>query len=126
MGNRETEGVGHRRFEIAPNRPDTVSHLASVRQTTASMSNPAERVEIITSVKRRLQSTDTTAIPARRTVRISGVGRVRCPRCQKQRSDTWLGAAFSLCVPPFDTADTFVASPSVAMADLVAHKDVRR
>jgi transposase len=36
-----------------PNRPDTVSHLASVRHTTVSMSNPADRVEIITSVQRR-------------------------------------------------------------------------
>ena len=39
--------------EIAPNRPDTVSHLASVRHTTVSMTNPADRVEIITSVQRR-------------------------------------------------------------------------
>jgi transposase len=30
-----------------------VSHLASVRHTTVSMSNPADRVEIITSVQRR-------------------------------------------------------------------------
>ena len=36
-----------------PNRPDTVSHLGSVRHTTVSMSNPADRVEIITSVQRR-------------------------------------------------------------------------
>src|SRR5262249_21605518 len=36
-----------------PNRPDTVSHLASVRHTTVSMTNPADRVEIITSVQRR-------------------------------------------------------------------------
>ena len=35
------------------NRPDTVSHLASVRHTTVSMTNPADRVEIITSVQRR-------------------------------------------------------------------------
>src|SRR5262249_51818676 len=34
-------------------RPDTVSHLASVRHTTVSMSNPTDRVEIITSVQRR-------------------------------------------------------------------------
>ena len=34
------------------NRPDTVSHLASVRHTTVSMTNPADRVEIITSVQR--------------------------------------------------------------------------
>jgi transposase-like protein len=39
--------------EIAPNRPDTVSHVASVSHTTVSMSNPRERVEIITSVQRR-------------------------------------------------------------------------
>src|SRR6266446_2419617 len=39
--------------EKPPNRPDTVSHLASVRHTTVSMSNPADRVEIITSVQRR-------------------------------------------------------------------------
>ena len=38
--------------EIAP-RPDTVFHLASVRHTTVSMTNPADRVEIITSVQRR-------------------------------------------------------------------------
>src|SRR2546421_6882508 len=37
----------------AKKRPDTVSHLASVRHTTVSMSNPADRVEIITSVQRR-------------------------------------------------------------------------
>src|SRR5262245_7779936 len=36
-----------------PNRLDTVSHLASVRHTTVSMTNPADRVEIITSVQRR-------------------------------------------------------------------------
>src|SRR6266699_349045 len=39
--------------EIAPNRPDTVSHLASVRHTTVSKNNNTERVEIITSVQRR-------------------------------------------------------------------------
>jgi transposase InsO family protein len=38
---------------LHPNRPDTVSHLASVRHTTVSMSNPTDRVEIITSVQRR-------------------------------------------------------------------------
>src|SRR5262249_54008916 len=38
---------------VAPERPDTVSHLASVRHTTVSMSNPTDRVEIITSVQRR-------------------------------------------------------------------------
>jgi len=42
-----------RGVEIAPNRPDTVSRLASVRHTTVSMSNPTDRVEIITSVQRR-------------------------------------------------------------------------
>ena len=36
-----------------PNRPDTVSHLASVRHTTVSMTNAPDRVEIITSVQRR-------------------------------------------------------------------------
>src|SRR5262249_3147866 len=36
-----------------PNRPDTVSHLASEAHTTVSMTNPADRVEIITSVQRR-------------------------------------------------------------------------
>ena len=39
--------------EIAPERSDTVSHLASVRHTTVSMTNAADRVEIITSVQRR-------------------------------------------------------------------------
>jgi hypothetical protein len=39
--------------EIAPERPDTVSHLASVRLTTVSMTNPTNHVEIITSVRRR-------------------------------------------------------------------------
>src|SRR5262249_51506417 len=39
--------------ETAPERPDTASHLASVRHTTVSMSNPTDRVEIITSVQRR-------------------------------------------------------------------------
>src|SRR5262245_40755911 len=39
--------------EIAPNRPDMVAHLASGRHTTVSMTNPADRVEIITSVQRR-------------------------------------------------------------------------
>src|ERR1700733_14156031 len=36
-----------------PNGPDTVSHLASVRHTTVSMTNAPDRVEIITSVQRR-------------------------------------------------------------------------
>ena len=37
--------AGHR-LRKPPNRPDTVSHLASVRHTTVSMTNPADRVEI--------------------------------------------------------------------------------
>src|SRR6266511_336578 len=41
------------RMRQPPNGPDTVSHLASVRHTTVSMTNPADRVEIITSVQRR-------------------------------------------------------------------------
>src|SRR6266446_2482233 len=39
--------------EKPPNRPDTVSHLASVRHTTVSMTNSTNRVEIITSGQRR-------------------------------------------------------------------------
>src|SRR5262249_55588246 len=38
----------------------------------------------------------------------------------------WLGIAFSLCIPPFDTADAFMVPPSVAMADLVTHENVGR
>src|SRR5215831_9455700 len=45
--------LGRKVLRWPPNRPDTVSHLASVRHTTVSMSNPADRVEIITSVQRR-------------------------------------------------------------------------
>src|SRR6516225_4021684 len=46
------ESVTKLRPEIAP-EPAGHSHLASVRHTTVSMSNPADRVEIITSVQRR-------------------------------------------------------------------------
>src|SRR5262252_3110465 len=43
-----------RSSEIAPELTgDTVSHLASVRHTTVSMTNSTDRVEIITSVQRR-------------------------------------------------------------------------
>src|SRR5262252_10579371 len=43
-----------RSSEIAPELTgDTVSHLASVRHTTVSMTNSTNRVEIITSVQRR-------------------------------------------------------------------------
>src|SRR5262245_19468930 len=43
-----------RQVEIGPETDrDTISHLASVKHTTVSITNPADRVEIITSVQRR-------------------------------------------------------------------------
>ena len=54
--------------------PDTVSHLSSVRHTTVSMTNPSNRVEVITSIQRRRRWT------ALEKVRMVGSGAISTGR----------------------------------------------